>query len=220
MDNLPQVDQLIDTVKNFDPSQYVQKEFITAMALYGAYKVGYECLFVPTNGFWKHFLQPRQNLVKRYDQASWVLVTGATDGIGEALCHQFAKSGFNVVLVSRTMSKLNKVAGEVKKKFGVETVVIEYDFTNLKTSADAANLSDLITSKTKGLDVGILANNVGIISYGPYHNTQFEKMFNTFSVNIAAQSVMTHIFTNKWVQERKGKRCLIIDYSSVVALKP
>ena len=87
MDNLPQVDQLIDTVKNFDASKYVQKEMLTAMALYGAYKVGYEVLYVPTQGFWKHFLQPRKNLVSRYDDAQWVVVTGATDGIGEALCH-------------------------------------------------------------------------------------------------------------------------------------
>lgn len=45
-------------------------------------------------------------------------------------------------------------------------------------------------------------------------------MFKTFSVNIAAQSVMTHIFTNRWQQERKGKRCLVVDYSSVVGRKP
>lgn len=64
-----------------------------------------------------------------------------------------------------------------------------------------------------------MANNVGIISFGPYHNIKLDKMFDTFSVNIAAQSVMTHIFTNKWVKDRKGKRCLVIDYSSVVALK-
>ena len=122
--------------------------------------------------------------------------------------------------MSRTLSKLNKVASEVKKQNGVQTLVIEYDFTSLRTPDDASKLTELITSKTQGLDIGILANNVGIISYGPFHNTAFEKMFNTFSVNIAAQSVMTHIFTNRWVQQRKGKRCLIIDYSSVVALKP
>lgn len=47
-----------------------------------------------------------------------------------------------------------------------------------------------------------------------------ERLFNTFSVNVMAQSVMTHIFTNRWKDERKGKRCLVIDYSSIVAQKP
>lgn len=160
------------------------------------------------------------NLKSRYAMADWVVVTGATDGIGEALCHQFAKAGFNVVLVSRTLSKLEKVAAEVSEKSGVKTIIIEYDFTKLLTVADAEALAELVNAKTKGLDIGILANNVGILAFGPYHKTGLDKMFNSFTVNIAAQSVMTHIFTKRWVDDRKGKKCLIIDYSSVVALKP
>ena len=132
----------------------------------------------------------------------------------------FAKSGFNVVLVSRTLSKLEKVAKSVRDLHGVKTVIVQYDFANLKTPADAEALIGLMTEKTKGLSVAILANNVGIIAFGPYHNTPLEKMFTSFSVNIAAQSVMTHIFTKKWQEERKGQRCLVIDYSSTVGRKP
>jgi short-subunit dehydrogenase len=98
--------------------------------------------------------------------------------------------------------------------------VIEYDFTKLLTVADAEALTELVNSKTKDLDIAILVNNVGILRGGPYHKTALEKMFNSFTVNIAAQSVMTHIFANRWMEERKGKKCLVIDYSSVVALKP
>lgn len=98
--------------------------------------------------------------------------------------------------------------------------MIEYDFTKLLTVADAEALTKLVNSKTKGLDIAILANNVGIIAFGPYHKIGLDKMFNSFTVNICAQSVMTHIFTKRWTEERKGKKCLVIDYSSVVALKP
>lgn len=68
----------------------------------------------PFGGFYRHFLRPRHDLKSRY-QTEWVMVTGASDGIGEALCHQFAKSGLNVVLVSRTQSKLEKVAADLQK---------------------------------------------------------------------------------------------------------
>ena len=37
---------------------------------------------------------------------SWVLVTGAGDGIGAEFAKQLASQGFNIVLVSRTESKL------------------------------------------------------------------------------------------------------------------
>ena len=113
MENFPSIDQIKDQIKDFDASKYVDQRVVTALALLGACKVGYEALYVPGNGFWTHYLQPRLDLKSRYGGADWVLVTGASDGIGEALCHQFARSGFNIVLVSRTLSKLKKVAGDV-----------------------------------------------------------------------------------------------------------
>jgi len=220
MENLPGFDKFKDIVKDFDLSQYLDRRLVSALALYGVAKVGYEALAVPSYGFWAHYVRPRMNLKKRFEGADWVVVTGASDGIGEALCHQFAKSGFNVVLVSRTQSKLDKVAKEVRELHGVQTVVVQTDFANLKTPEDAEALTRLMREKTKGLSVGILANNVGVLEFGAYHNTPLEKMFASFAVNIAAQSVMTHIFTSKWQEERKGKRCLVIDYSSVVGRKP
>ena len=50
----------------------------------------------------------------RYGENSWAVVTGATDGIGKAATIYLAKQGFNVVLISRTLSKLETVAKEVK----------------------------------------------------------------------------------------------------------
>lgn len=64
--------------------------------------------------------------------------------------------------------------------------MIEYDFTKLLTVADAEALTKLVNSKTKGLDIAILANNVGIIAFGPYHKIGLDKMFNSFTVNICA----------------------------------
>ena len=60
-------------------------------------------------GFWKHVLRPRRDLLGRYGKDSWAVVTGASDGIGEALCYQLARSGLNIVLVSRSEDKLKKV---------------------------------------------------------------------------------------------------------------
>jgi 17beta-estradiol 17-dehydrogenase / very-long-chain 3-oxoacyl-CoA reductase len=40
-------------------------------------------------------------------------VTGASDGIGKAYAIQLAKAGFNVMLISRTESKLQAVAKEI-----------------------------------------------------------------------------------------------------------
>jgi len=43
---------------------------------------------------------------------SWALVTGATDGIGHALCHELSARGFNIVLHGRNEAKLTRVREE------------------------------------------------------------------------------------------------------------
>lgn len=74
-------------MKEFDATKYVDQRVLTVLALFGVAKIGHELLYVPGKGFWTHFLQPRLNLKARYADSDWVIVTGATDGIGEALCH-------------------------------------------------------------------------------------------------------------------------------------
>ncbi len=43
-----------------------------------------------TKAVWVYFLRPGQNLRKL---GSWAVVTGATDGIGRALCDNLARKG-------------------------------------------------------------------------------------------------------------------------------
>ena len=54
------------------------------------------------------------NLYLRYgsmNKRSWVLVTGATDGIGKAMCKVLAsKYKFDIVMVGRNKEKLEKVS--------------------------------------------------------------------------------------------------------------
>jgi len=47
-------------------------------------------------------------------KGEWVVITGASEGIGEEYAMQLAKSGFNLVLIARTQANLEKVAQKVK----------------------------------------------------------------------------------------------------------
>lgn len=56
----------------------------------------------------QHCLTREYDLYTRYG-GGWALVTGASDGIGAEYCKQLARRGFNIVLVSRTLKKLENV---------------------------------------------------------------------------------------------------------------
>ena len=108
---------------------------------------------------YRHYIRKPFDLKLRYGEGSWVIVTGATDGIGKSMCIEFAKLGFNIILVSRTLSKLNDVANELKLiNSNILTEVIEFDFTILFTIHDyQLAFSEVIEKK----DISILVNNVG-----------------------------------------------------------
>lgn len=53
-----------------------------------------------------HLFYGAKVTTERYGKNSWAVVTGATDGIGKGFAIELAKRGFNIVLISRTMSKL------------------------------------------------------------------------------------------------------------------
>ena len=50
---------------------------------------------------------------QRYGKGSWAVCTGCTEGIGKAQAFHLAGLGFNIVLVSRSLEKLNNVAREL-----------------------------------------------------------------------------------------------------------
>lgn len=68
---------------------------------------------------------------------------------------QLAKKGINIILISRTLAKLELVAKEIEADFSVDTRVISVDFK----SGD--EIYEKIEKGLQGLDVGILVNNVG-----------------------------------------------------------
>lgn len=100
----------------------------------------------------------------RYGKDSWAIVTGATEGVGKAAAIHLAKEGFNIVLISRTLAKLETVAKEVEQAAAtadkkIKTRVVQLDFTK---TFDAATFKKVYDEKLQDLDISVLVNNEGM----------------------------------------------------------
>uniref|UniRef100_A0A803TMZ4 Hydroxysteroid 17-beta dehydrogenase 3 n=1 Tax=Anolis carolinensis TaxID=28377 RepID=A0A803TMZ4_ANOCA len=79
----------------------------------------------------------------------WAVITGAGDGIGRAYSIELAKRGLNIVLISRTFQKMQRVALDIEQTTGQRVKIIQADFTKMDIYSD-------IEKSLQGLEVGIL----------------------------------------------------------------
>lgn len=56
-------------------------------------------------------LRPLSGFKEQY--GPWAVVTGATDGIGKEYARELARLGINIILISRNIEKLTRVAQEI-----------------------------------------------------------------------------------------------------------
>lgn len=144
-------------------------------------------------------------------------MTGASDGIGKEYAIQLAQKGFNLVLISRTASKLETLAKEIETKYvstQTKTKILAMDFAANKDE-DYARLKALVD----GLDVGVLVNNVGL-SHSipvPFVLTPKDELRDIITINCLATLRVTQIVAPGMVQRKRG---LILTMGSFGGLLP
>lgn len=150
----------------------------------------------------------------------WAVITGASDGIGKEYALQLAKRGMNVVLISRTQSKLDALAEEIELKYKVGTKTLAIDF-----AADKASNYESIAELLQSLPVTVLINNVGQ-SHSipvPFVETSDEELRNIITINNTATLKTTQIvipLIQSTLKQNKGTRGLILTMGSFGGLLP
>ncbi|WFD33960.1 hypothetical protein MCUN1_000788 [Malassezia cuniculi] len=146
---------------------------------------------------------------------SWALVTGATDGIGREFAMQLAARGFNVVLASRTLAKLEALAREIESKYvGTKTLVQAIDFSQ----PSEAQYGELARN-TLHLDVAVLVNNVGRSHDMPvaFAESDVDEMEGIVNVNVLGTLRVTRIFAPRLAARRNGLILSIGSFSGQLA---
>ncbi|KAI7549481.1 Very-long-chain 3-oxoacyl-CoA [Hortaea werneckii] len=160
------------------------------------------------------FVLPGTSLSKFGKKGTWALVTGASDGIGKEYALQLAQKGYNILLVSRTQSKLDTLATEIQRLCNVQTKSFAMDFA-ANNDSDYTKLRSMVDE----LDVSILINNVGL-SHSipvPFAETEEKEMKDIITINCTGTLRITQLVLPGMVKRKAG---LILTMASFGGLLP
>ena len=139
----------------------------------------------------------------------WAIITGASSGIGLELATQLATSGFNLVINSRHLDKLQEVEKQLKSLSKIEIKIVASDVSE-------SDGIDKIIQASQGLNIGLLVVSAGYGTSGLFTDGSLHSEINMLKVNCEALLSITHYYSQQFVQQKRGG---IILMSSMVAFQ-
>ncbi|NDJ17600.1 SDR family oxidoreductase [Myxacorys almedinensis] len=136
------------------------------------------------------------------------LITGASSGIGEATALAFAQAGIDLMLVSRSASKLEAVA-EAARQFGVEVRTEAIDLAEIDQVRSRIHA---IASEVGTID--ILVNNAGMGYTGTLMETPLADWQHVIDLNLTS---VFQVIQGALPTLRQKHRSTIINVASVAA---
>jgi short-subunit dehydrogenase len=140
------------------------------------------------------------------------LITGASSGIGLELSRLFAADGHRLVLVARDRGRLESLAGELRSRFGVESLILPRDLAD--PGAPASIFEELARA---GVTVEVLVNNAGCGLLGRFWEGDPARELAMIQVNVAALTHLTRLALPSMVARREGK---VLNVASTAAFQP
>lgn len=117
---------------------------------------------------------------------SYVLITGASAGIGEVFARALAAERQNLILVARREDRLQALANELKTQHGVEVEVVASDLADPEGPTQLA-----LSIENAGWDINGLINNAGFGDRGHFSELALERQLAMIQVNITSLVALT-----------------------------
>ncbi|RZT17936.1 hypothetical protein EV589_2185 [Mycobacterium sp. BK558] len=137
------------------------------------------------------------------------LITGPTSGIGEGFARRYAVDGYDLVLVARDVTRLDRLAAELRDQQGTRVEVIRAD---LSESADRETVAERLRA-----GVRVLVNNAGFGTAGEFWSAPYEQLQSQLDVNVTAVMALTHAALPAMLAAGEGT---VLNVASVAGLLP
>jgi len=143
--------------------------------------------------------------------AKTALITGASSGIGFELAKIHASKGDNLILVARSIEKMQSLKYELESSYKISVLLIKKD---LSLHHAAKEVYDEV--KQENINVDYLINNAGFGDYGMFYETSWIKEEMMINLNITALTQLTKLFVVDMLANKSGK---IMNVASTAAFQ-
>ena len=121
------------------------------------------------------------------------LITGASSGIGADMARVLVDEGYEVILVARRKTRLEKLA----KELGDRARIIVKDISSTYNCMELYN-------DIKKENIDILINNAGFGIFGEFSDTNIDKELDMIDLNIKALHTLTKLFLKDFKRKDRG----------------
>jgi len=125
--------------------------------------------------------------MKRY-----VVITGASSGIGYESAKAFAARGENIIAVARRLDKLENLKREIQSQFSKVDVIVK--------TADLSILKNVykLYEELKKYNLKALINNAGFGNYGTVAEQNLQKIEKMICLNVEALTILSSLFVRDY----------------------
>jgi len=151
-------------------------------------------------------------LVERYGSGGWALITGASDGLGKAFALELARLGFNLILVSRTQSKLDRLRDDLQG-LGIQVRTVAADLSDT-----APHTYESLAAAARDVDLSVLVNCVGATVHRRYGDVPVDTLRQLLAVNVSTTAIVTHTLLPLLLRHATstGRRAALLNVGSIV----
>ena len=168
------------------------------------------------NGYYKYYIREPLDLLSKYgnnnsNNDNYALITGGSTGLGKELALNLASKGFNLIIIARDSSKLEKTKTEINSLYrNIDIQTIQFDFSKF----NYYQFRNVISNLNK-LKISLLANNVAAFETKGIKEIQFDELKSLIFTNCITPIFMNRLLISQ--MKKNENECAIINIGSQYA---
>lgn len=128
----------------------------------------------------------------------FVVITGATSGIGQAAVEKFASKGADILTINRSVAKSKSFSESIEKKYHTSCNYLIADFSSIR---DIHKVGEYLAKLDRKIDV--LIHNAGV--FVTQKSITADNLELVFQVNYLSTFILNHYLVDKFVSQNEGR---------------